>query len=92
MKRIKPIFAACGLLAVTAVVFAGRPAFSNGVWADVGGSAIQLSTDFTTNLSNSPGTGGNQATISNQGQTANYPLYSDASLSSGSKLYLNPSY
>ncbi len=85
------MIAACGLLAVTAVVFAGRPAFVSGLYADISGSPVQIATSFNgTNMVNSPTGTGQPAKISNQAGTQQYTLHSDDGLNA--PLYLNPSY
>lgn len=91
MAKIKTMIAAGGLLAVTAVVFAGRPAFVGGLYADVGGTAVQIAGSFnTTNMVTSPTGSGQPAKISNQAGTQQYTLHSDNGLNA--PLYLNPAY
>ncbi len=83
--------AALGLVAVTAVVFAGKPAFVSGLYADVAGSPVEIASGFNaTNMVTSPAAGGQQARITNQSNTQQYPLHADDALNA--PLYLNPSY
>lgn len=91
MRRIKTMIAACGLLAVTAIVFAGKPAFTAGLYADVNGTAVEIASGFnSTNMVSSPSGSGQQAKITNQAGNRQYPLHSDDGLSA--PLYLNSAY
>ncbi|MBZ4189319.1 hypothetical protein LQ567_16180 [Niabella pedocola] len=90
MIRIKSLFVACGLLAVTAVVFAGKPRFVSGLYAYDGSQTVEIAGSYnTSNLVTTGGTGVQQAKITDRNGNS-FDLYADDMHST--PLYSSPSW